>query len=300
MSVRRGFERCENDVGRHFQQPDVPKWRNWQTHQIQGLAPSGVSGFKSRLRHHFFLPERVPNESHLHATTPEGARLNSDSSHPLRSLQPGRMTFPSTVGSSLSRDVNRWSVQIVLAPAIALALVTLLFMTGCVGREIRVAPIPDKAQERPVPVSAHIRVTSFEKLGPGLMPGIAFLDWSRDNLEQTIVSYLEKRRTFTQVSGQAGQGQVQMLLKVVLRMESWDRYFYNIDLAADLTAPDGAVAKSYAAHAREAGPQVRFTAASDEPPIEKALTAALNQLFGAVEADRDLILRQHRPDSSGS
>ena len=32
-----------------------PKWRNWQTHQIQGLAPSRVSGFKSRLRHHLFL-----------------------------------------------------------------------------------------------------------------------------------------------------------------------------------------------------------------------------------------------------
>ncbi len=34
----------------------MPKWRNWQTHQIQGLAPLGVSGFKSRLRHQTFFP----------------------------------------------------------------------------------------------------------------------------------------------------------------------------------------------------------------------------------------------------
>jgi len=35
---------------------NLPKWRNWQTHQIQGLAPSRVSGFKSRLRHQPTFP----------------------------------------------------------------------------------------------------------------------------------------------------------------------------------------------------------------------------------------------------
>src|SRR5439155_9460984 len=29
-----------------------PKWRNWQTRQIQGLVPARVSGFASPLRHH--------------------------------------------------------------------------------------------------------------------------------------------------------------------------------------------------------------------------------------------------------
>src|SRR5437773_3219691 len=29
-----------------------PKWRNWQTRQIQGLVPARVSGFESPLRHH--------------------------------------------------------------------------------------------------------------------------------------------------------------------------------------------------------------------------------------------------------
>src|SRR6266480_8079917 len=28
-----------------------PKWRNWQTRQIQGLVPARVSGFESPLRH---------------------------------------------------------------------------------------------------------------------------------------------------------------------------------------------------------------------------------------------------------
>ena len=39
----------------------MPKWRNWQTHQIQGLAPARVSGFKSRLRHQF--PPRSLNST---------------------------------------------------------------------------------------------------------------------------------------------------------------------------------------------------------------------------------------------
>lgn len=30
---------------------ELPKWRNWQTHMIQGHAPLRVSGFNSRLRH---------------------------------------------------------------------------------------------------------------------------------------------------------------------------------------------------------------------------------------------------------
>ena len=31
-----------------------PKWRNWQTRQIQGLVPARVSGFESPLRHQTF------------------------------------------------------------------------------------------------------------------------------------------------------------------------------------------------------------------------------------------------------
>ena len=46
-----GFGRIEDNPSRL-----VPKWRNWQTHQIQGLAPARVSGFKSRLRHQNFFP----------------------------------------------------------------------------------------------------------------------------------------------------------------------------------------------------------------------------------------------------
>jgi hypothetical protein len=30
----------------------VPKWRNWQTRQIQGLVWATTWGFKSPLRHH--------------------------------------------------------------------------------------------------------------------------------------------------------------------------------------------------------------------------------------------------------
>ncbi len=39
---------------------NLPKWRNWQTHQIQGLAPSRVSGFKSRLRHQLLYSAAIP------------------------------------------------------------------------------------------------------------------------------------------------------------------------------------------------------------------------------------------------
>jgi hypothetical protein len=33
----------------------TPKWRNWQTHQIQGLAWATTCRFKSCLRHHPYL-----------------------------------------------------------------------------------------------------------------------------------------------------------------------------------------------------------------------------------------------------
>src|SRR2546426_2457593 len=40
-----------------------PKWRNWQTRQIQGLVPARVSGFESPLRHH---PQLVHISTAIH------------------------------------------------------------------------------------------------------------------------------------------------------------------------------------------------------------------------------------------
>ena len=36
----------------YFPSIPQPKWRNWQTRQVQGLVGIGLSGFESPLRHH--------------------------------------------------------------------------------------------------------------------------------------------------------------------------------------------------------------------------------------------------------
>jgi hypothetical protein len=40
---------------------ETPKWRNWQTHWIQGPALARACGFKSRLRHQYTLNTYNPN-----------------------------------------------------------------------------------------------------------------------------------------------------------------------------------------------------------------------------------------------
>ncbi len=45
----KGFVRCKKSA--IFVVPLMRKWRNWQTHHLEGVAPSLAYGFKSRLPH---------------------------------------------------------------------------------------------------------------------------------------------------------------------------------------------------------------------------------------------------------
>ncbi len=169
-------------------------------------------------------------------------------------------------------------------------LLGLLFSSsGCV-HVIHVRPEPDRVAVEPILASVTIEVARLAQEGPGSIPRIYYLKWTKQDLRESVEGYLAKRRTFAGRAGAAGD--LTLSLKASLLLESRDRYVFIFEIEGTVLKR-GTALKSYRGRGRAAGPWVRWTTASDEEPITEAVRLALDELFAAIEADRAALLEAH-------
>ncbi|WP_447975423.1 hypothetical protein [Nitrospira sp. Kam-Ns4a] len=169
---------------------------------------------------------------------------------------------------------------------LSLLLGLLFSSSGCV-HVIHVRPKPDRVAVEPIPATVTVEVASLAQEGPGSIPRIYYLKWTKQDLREAVEGYLEKRRTFAGRDGAAGD--LTLSLKAALRLESRDRYVFIFEIEGTVLKR-GTALKSYRGRGRAVGPWARWTTASDEEPITEAVRLALDEIFAAIEADRAVLL----------
>ena len=172
-----------------------------------------------------------------------------------------------------------------ISMTVRLLLAILIISAGCVHR-IEVNPLPTTSASATIPRSLQLTVSALALEGADHRPGIILLEWPTHNLSQAIVRYARERGTFSSVTPESADLRLRVTAKLALASRQ-GRYHYQIQLQGDTSQEDQPV-KQYVADRSVAGSMVRWVAASDRDPIEAALQLALDDLFGWIEADRDL------------
>jgi hypothetical protein len=170
-----------------------------------------------------------------------------------------------------------------------------LLLSGCVHR-IHVEPTPAVVASRSLPLDVTVDVPFLALEGADHMPGIVMLEWPREDLRDGIISYIQKRGTFSSVGTQDG-GMV-LTVKAWLALRAPDHYVYHVHLEADVGKPDEPPVASYVASAQATGSAVRWVTASDRDPIQAATTQALDSLLSQIEADYAKLRQSRSPDDS--
>ncbi|MCS6896982.1 MAG: hypothetical protein NZM29_03335 [Nitrospira sp.] len=163
--------------------------------------------------------------------------------------------------------------------------VLLALASGCVHR-IHVDPVPSSEVSIPIPRSLGITVNSLALEGADHRPGITLLEWSRHDLQQAVVRYVERRKTFALVTDEQPDLLLQVTGKLTL-ISRQGRYHYHVRLRAEM-GEGTRLLKTYVAEGASPGSIVRWVTASDRDPIESALQLALDSLFSQIESDRPL------------
>jgi hypothetical protein len=169
------------------------------------------------------------------------------------------------------------------APAV-LVIVAAFASGGCYGeRHLVMTPNPDSINEAPLPLSVRVEVERFTLNVDPLMP--VDLDF-RD----ALLSYMNKRRTFREISGQAPEAVFRVKAKLSMLVGHGTRFIYQFAVSATLLTNDKVSIGSYEVEEEAIGGATRFTASADEPPTNLAFNRALDSLFAKVETDRAVIL----------
>ncbi|TAJ08050.1 MAG: caspase family protein [Nitrospirae bacterium] len=155
---------------------------------------------------------------------------------------------------------------------------------GCYGeRHLVITPNPDSINEAPLPLSVRVEVERFTLNVDPLIP--VDLDF-----REALLSYMNKRRTFREVSDQASEAVFKVKAKLSMLVGHGTRFIYQFAVSAALLTHDKVSIGSYEAEDEAIGGATRFTASADEPPTSLALNRALDSLFAKIEADRAAIL----------
>lgn len=169
-----------------------------------------------------------------------------------------------------------------------LVAASVLLCNGCVHR-IHVAPAPSVVVDHPIPHTAQVVVPFLSIEGADHMPGIPVFEWPAKDFRAATIAYIQTRQTFTS----AGQepGALTLTIKAWLTMRSRGTYRYAIRLESELGLPGKPATKSYVSEQEEEGSRIRWTTASDQDPIARAVQGALDQLLTQIEADAPLYRR---------
>ena len=163
----------------------------------------------------------------------------------------------------------------------------LLLAAGCAHR-IHVTPTPDTTVSPPLPFDVNVEVPFVALEGADHMPGIVLLEWPPEDLRDGIISYVQKRGTFSTAGDETSS--IVLIVRAWLTLRAPDRYVYHLHLEADLGKPNEPPMGSYVASSQAEGSGVRWVTASDRNPIQSATSQALDSLLSQIEADRPRLL----------
>ncbi len=166
-----------------------------------------------------------------------------------------------------------------------LAIGLLLFGTGCVHK-IHVSPVAPHPSARQIPRTVHVVVPFLSLQGADHMPGIALFEWPAKDLQNATIDYLGQRQTF--MGAGPIPGDLTLTIRAWLAMTSRGDYRYALRLESDLGLPGKPPIKSYVVEKEETGSQVRWTTASDQAPVARAVQGALDELLTKIEGDASL------------
>ncbi len=164
----------------------------------------------------------------------------------------------------------------------------MLLCGGCVHR-IHVAPAPPVVVEQPIPHAAQVVVPFLSIEGADHMPGIPVFEWAVGDFRAAAINYIQTRQTFTSAGPEPGA--LTLTIKAWLTMRSRGTYRYTIRLESELGVSGKPAVKSYVTEQEEEGSRIRWTTASDQDPIRRAVQAALDELLTQMEADAPLYRR---------
>jgi hypothetical protein len=153
-----------------------------------------------------------------------------------------------------------------------------------------VTPFSDEPSSVSIPQSLQLIVSPPSLEGADHRPGITLLKWSRSDLAQAILGYLQQRGTFASVSGEPGDFTLRVATNLFLTSRQ-GLYHYRIVLQGEMSEAEQAI-NSYRAEYTAAGSSVRWVTDSDRVPIETALRLVLKDLTGKIEEDRLLYIKQ--------
>jgi hypothetical protein len=177
-----------------------------------------------------------------------------------------------------------WKKLLVLCLPVVSVIVAVFASVGCYGeRHLVITPNPDSINESPLPLSVRVEVERFTLNVDPLIP--VDLDF-RD----ALLSYMNKRRTFREISDQAPEAVFKVKAKLSMLVGHGTRFIYQFAVSANLLTNDKVSVGSYEAEDEAIGGATRFSASADEPPTNLAFNRALDSLFAKIEADRATIL----------
>jgi len=121
---------------------------------------------------------------------------------------------------------------------------------------------------------------------------IPSLDRAKPQWEQAVLEYLAARKTFRQVVKE-GPADLLMSLRVFIYVDPGDSFKFNHIYVAKVDGAlwdpsHGRVLLEYIGKGKACGDVSRGGKADDREPINQAVRAALNDLFGQLERDRRL------------
>ena len=158
----------------------------------------------------------------------------------------------------------------------------LLLSWGCVHR-IHVSPAPPAVPPTAIAQSLQVIVPFLALEGADHRPGIIFLDWPAQDLQNAVIDYIQARQTFASVGEKPAD--LTMAVKAWLILRSQDKYYYRLHLESALGPSGKPPVKSYLAEKETVGSNVRWVTASDQTPVAEAVQAALDDLLSQIEAD---------------
>jgi hypothetical protein len=184
------------------------------------------------------------------------------------------------------------------------AFLACLLLAAC--HSVSFQPAPVVPTKQPLPYSARIRLADLAAYAvePGatmgtdprlpnfVTPGASVPSLSQKDWETAVLDYVTARQTFRRVTDN-GPADIALILRMFIYIDpglSIDyNHIYVARAEATITDPhNGRPLTQYTGLGKAVGPVSRGSKEEDQPPINKSVQAALNDLFDKMESDTRL------------
>jgi hypothetical protein len=183
----------------------------------------------------------------------------------------------------------------------SMLLLACSWFTGCT--KLTFDPTPVVPTKNPLPYSASVNLTDLASYD--LEPGSSLLadpnlqnhvvgatqgiDWAKQDWQKSILTYLDTRQTFSRVV-QEGRGELDLTLRITIFVDPGALFQHSYIYIARAEAavskpPSGLTRAKYSGFGKAVGEVSRSGPEDDREPVNRAVHAALNDLFGKLETD---------------